>query len=46
MLGTILLVLLIVALAAVLGIVVHPLFWFIAIIAVLMLVAARDRGGA
>lgn len=41
MLGDILIALIIVVVAAVLGIIVHPLLWFILIVAVLWLLARR-----
>ena len=44
MLADVLIAILIVALAAVLGLVVHPLLWFIAVLAILVLVG-RHHGG-
>jgi hypothetical protein len=43
MLGLILLVLLIFALAVVLGLAVHPVFWLLVAIAVVVAVAGRSR---
>lgn len=42
MLSDILIALLIVAIAAVLGLVVHPLLWFVAVLAVLFLVGRHS----
>lgn len=44
MLGDILIALVIVLIAAFLGLVVHPLLWFVAILAVLFLVSRAGRG--
>jgi hypothetical protein len=44
MLADVLIALVIVVIAAVLGLVVHPLLWFIAILAVLFLVGRRSSG--
>jgi len=43
MLSDIVIAIVIVAIAAVLGLVVHPVLWFIAVLAILVLV--RPRGG-
>ena len=42
---TILIAVLIVAVAAVLGLVAHPLLWFVAVLAVLFLVGRRRSSG-
>jgi hypothetical protein len=44
MLADVLIAIVIVAIAAVLGLVVHPLLWFVAVLAILMLVG-RHHGG-
>ena len=43
MLSDIVLAIVIVVIAAVLGLVVHPLLWFIAVLAILLLVRPRGR---
>jgi hypothetical protein len=44
MLADVLIAVVIVAIAAVLGLVVHPVLWFIAVLAILVIVG-RHRGG-
>ena len=44
MLADVIVAIVIVAIAAVLGLVVHPLLWFVAVLAILFLVG-RHRGG-
>jgi hypothetical protein len=44
MLADILIAIVIVAIAAVLGLVVHPLLWFVAVLAILFLVGRRSGG--